>query len=193
MTSQTEMILKKHDHKSFWPPIVTMAAAVSTRTKSLSDPVDAIMESSSTSLLDVAFVYDKDSNSCDHKVSLSSLVGNRNRQSTQHGPATCPVCKLPIALVRDQAALDPASQTVSFKYGKLTYELSLPDEASESNHKSSSTLWLLPFASTKKTPNTVQARIAHALGLNMSDMKVRACHWELFEYPACRLQVTSAL
>ena len=156
-----------------------MAAAVSARTKT--ESVNWNMDSqSSTSLLDVALVFDKDSNSCGHRLSLSQLIVDRivgPSTQQQHGAATCPVCELPITLVRDEAALDPASQTVTFKYGKLTYELTVPDETSESHHdQSSPTFWFLPFASsTDKTThfNTVQARIAHALGLNMSDMKVR--------------------
>ncbi|GKY91035.1 hypothetical protein MPSEU_000076300 [Mayamaea pseudoterrestris] len=161
------------------------AVASSTAAAAAKDKSQQQVESlSMLSPFDIALVYDKDGQTCGHRLAFEELL-DRCRSHASHGAVTCPTCELAIAMVRDEAALDPASQTVTLKHGRLTYELTLPDEGAKPNSHASS--WLhMGSSSGASAPKTVQARIAQALGLNAADMKILHKGKVLFPSPTNR-------
>jgi hypothetical protein len=145
--------------------------------------VDPWHVDSSSSLLDLAAVFDKESTSCGHTLPLKPLIDRiHETESSTHTSSsstlhTCPFCGHSIAIVRDKAALDPASETVCVKYGKLIYELTVSTSTlptllfSKEERPSWWTIFNANEANSAQS-TTAQARIAQVLGLQQNEMKV---------------------
>lgn len=125
-----------------------------------------VANDSPCSLLEVATVWDKNNSStCGHTLPLDKLMDRIHADCL-----TCPVCQQSFAIVRDGAVGNPSYPTVTLKYGKLIYEVSLPSSKKGNNNS----WWLFSLGSSHDDKEeTAQARIAHVLGLQLNEMKVR--------------------
>lgn len=106
---------------------------------------------------------------CGHWAPLSEMVDQMHRQGFS---LECPHCGEAVSFISDSGVTNknPQDETVTFKFGKVVYSLSVPGGAN-----STPMGWverILRRFCIRQYRTTAQARIADALGLDAKSMKI---------------------